>query len=48
MPTPLRSLRVPDELWHAAVAKAKEEGTTVSAVVLTALKRYVTRPPRRP
>ncbi len=36
-----RSLRIPDELWRAAVAKAREEGTTVTAVVVAALTRYV-------
>lgn len=36
-----RSLRIPDELWRAAVAKAKDEGTTVTAVVVAALTRYV-------
>lgn len=44
--TPLRSVRVPDEVWHAAVEKAKTEGTTVTAVVVAALERF-TRPPRR-
>lgn len=36
-----RSLRIPDELWRAAVAKAREEGITVTAVVVAALTRYV-------
>jgi hypothetical protein len=43
--TPLRSIRIPDEVWHAAKAKAEKEGTTVSAVVVAALTRF-TRPPR--
>jgi predicted HicB family RNase H-like nuclease len=38
-----RSLRIPDELWRAAVAKAREEGTTVTAVVVAALTRYVSK-----
>jgi hypothetical protein len=38
-----RSLRIPDDVWHAAVAKAKAEGTTVTAVVVTALRRYLAR-----
>jgi ABC-type amino acid transport system permease subunit len=42
---PLRTVRVPDDLWEAAQAKAMEEGTTVSAVILAALRRF-TRPPR--
>lgn len=43
MATPLRSLRIPDEVWTAAVAKARKEGTTVTAVVTAALKRYLRR-----
>lgn len=38
-----RSLRIPPELWQAAVAKAKAEGTTVTEVVIRALRRYVAR-----
>lgn len=45
--TTARNVRVPDDLWQAALEKAASEGTTVSAVLLAALKRYVTRPPRR-
>ena len=41
MATPLRAVRVPDELWKAAVDKAAREGTTVTAVVLVALREYV-------
>lgn len=40
--TPLRNVRVPDEVWDAARARAESEGTTVSAVVLAALREYVT------
>ena len=36
-----RSLRIPSDLWRDAVAKAKREGTTVTAVVVRALERYV-------
>lgn len=43
--TPPRSVRVPDEIWNAATDKARREGTTVSAVVLSALVAYVG-PPR--
>lgn len=39
--TPLRAVRVPDDLWAAAHAKAAEKGETVSAVLLRALERYV-------
>jgi hypothetical protein len=41
MPTPVRAVRVPDELWQTAVAKAEAEGTTVTAVLLDALRRFV-------
>lgn len=39
--TPIRAVRVPDEVWDAAKAKAQAEGTNVSAVVLAALHEYV-------
>jgi len=39
----LRSLRVPEDVWRAAMAKAHSEGTTVTAVVVKALRRYVAR-----
>jgi predicted HicB family RNase H-like nuclease len=38
-----RSLRVPEDVWRAAVAKAKDEGTTVTAVVVAALRKYLKR-----
>jgi predicted HicB family RNase H-like nuclease len=38
-----RSLRIPEDVWRAAVAKAKDEGTTVTAVVVAALRRYLKR-----
>ena len=43
MPTPLRNVRIPDDVWKAAQAKAERDGTTVTAVVLAALRRYVAR-----
>lgn len=43
MVTPLRSLRIPNDVWDAARDKARGEGTTVTAVVLAALQRYVKR-----
>lgn len=43
--TTLRSIRIPDELWKAAMAKAGSEGTDVSAVVRARLEEYVTPPP---
>lgn len=42
--TPLRSIRVPDELWAAAQAKAEERGETISDVIRAALTRYVAPP----
>jgi len=38
---PARAIRVPDTLWHAALAKAAERGETVSGIVRAALERYV-------
>lgn len=41
--TPLRSFRIPDELYEAAQAKAADKGESVSDVVRRALERYVKR-----
>lgn len=41
--TPLRSFRIPNEIYKAAQAKAAEKGETVSDVVRKALERYVKR-----
>ncbi|WP_167550868.1 ribbon-helix-helix protein, CopG family [Cryobacterium arcticum] len=38
--TPLRSIRISDELWEAAQQNAAAEGRTVSEVVREALERY--------
>jgi hypothetical protein len=38
-----RAIRIPDDLWEAALAKAEENGDTVSDVVRRALERYVKR-----
>lgn len=38
--TPIRSVRVPDDIWEAAKAEAAERGETVSDVILRALERY--------
>ena len=43
--TPIRPVRVPDELWEAAKATAAERGETVTAVLLRALNEYVTPTP---
>lgn len=39
--TPLRSIRIPEETWEAAKAKALREETTVSAVILAGLRSYI-------
>jgi hypothetical protein len=39
--TPARSVRVPDDLWAAAKAKAEERGETVTDALVRALERYV-------
>ncbi len=36
-----RSMRIPTDLWQTAVARARAEGTTVTAVVIAALREYV-------
>lgn len=43
MATMPRSLRIPEDVWTAAVSKARDEGTTVTAVVVKALRRYLAR-----
>lgn len=45
--TTVRTLRSPDEVWQPADARAKAEGTTLTAVINAFLKRYGNRPPRR-
>lgn len=39
--TPLRNVRVPDDLWHAAMSKALDRGETLSEVIRRALEKYV-------
>lgn len=39
--TRVRTVRVDDELWHAAQAKAKRRRETVAAVLKRALVEYV-------
>ena len=41
--TPLRSVRIPDDVWNAAREKAEREGVTLSSVILAALTRYARR-----
>lgn len=43
--TPLRNVRVSDEVWQPARERAAENGETVSDVVRRALVEYVTTPP---
>lgn len=44
--TPLRNIRVPDEVWKPALARAAREGTNVSARVVAFLRDYGSeRPP---
>jgi hypothetical protein len=38
---PIRAIRVHDDLWREARARAEMEGTTVTAVVVAALRKYV-------
>jgi hypothetical protein len=39
--TPVRHVRVEDSLWTQIGEIAREQGRTVTAVVIDALKRYV-------
>lgn len=39
--TPPRSIRVPEDLWRAAMAVADERGESVTDVLRRALERYV-------
>jgi len=41
--TTLRNVRVPDELWDAALARAEDEQTNVSEVVRQLLQEWVDR-----
>lgn len=34
------SIRVPDHIWSAAAERAERDGTTVSAVIVAALREY--------
>jgi predicted transcriptional regulator len=40
--TPARAFRLDDGLWEQVNEIAKEQGRTATAVVIDALKRYVT------
>lgn len=39
--TPTRTVRVPNELWDAAKAKARQEGYTVTDVIIASLEAFV-------
>ena len=41
--TPMRAIRVPDELWKAAQEIARERGETLSDVIRDGLTEYVKR-----
>lgn len=41
--TPIKNVRVPQELWDAAKEEAAIEGRTITDVVNADLHRYVTR-----
>lgn len=43
---PHHAVRVEVVLWQAAMEKAREEGTTISAVIRDALREFVRRTPR--
>lgn len=38
--TPSRKFRVHDDVWNAAAARAADEGTSVTAVLVAALEAY--------
>lgn len=38
-----RPMRIPDDVWQAALAKARAEGTTLTAVVIDFLRKYAAR-----
>lgn len=41
--TPIRGIRVPEDLWVAAKEEARLEGRSLTDVILGELHRYVTR-----
>lgn len=44
MATPLRSIRVPDDIWDPAIAKATAEETDLSTVIRDFLADYNSQP----
>lgn len=43
-----RTIRVPEDLWQAALSKAEERGEILSDEIRKFLERYVQRKPKRP
>ena len=43
MDTPIRRLRMEDELWHAAERVAEEQDRSASWIIRTALEEYIER-----
>lgn len=41
--TPNRTIRIPDEVWFAALAKADERGEVLSEVIRDMLEKYARR-----
>jgi antitoxin component of RelBE/YafQ-DinJ toxin-antitoxin module len=41
--TPIRHIRIPDEVWDAARTATESNGTTIAAVINAALRKYITR-----
>lgn len=39
--TPVRNLRVPDEVWKPALDKAHEQGKTLTEVIIVFLREYI-------
>lgn len=39
--TPTRTIRVSDELWKAAQAKAKQDKVTLTSILIKALQAYI-------
>lgn len=39
--TTLRNVRIPDQLWDAALARAQDEDTSVSEVIRELLQEWV-------
>lgn len=42
--TPLRAIRIPNDVWERAQEMAAVNGETLTAVVLRALTEYATKP----